>query len=98
MPSLADIVDEVVRTDVLIAGSEGAGARAAISAHDAGASVTCVTKGFVGKSGATLTADADIDVDSRTCIKLFNLPGSALAPTRSRAKYATGVGSSNPAP
>ncbi len=75
MPSLADIVDEVVRTDVLIAGSEGAGARAAISAHDAGASVTCVTKGFVGKSGATLTADADIDVDSRTCIKLFNLPG-----------------------
>jgi succinate dehydrogenase/fumarate reductase flavoprotein subunit len=68
-------VDEVIRTDVLIAGTEGAGARAAISAHDAGASVTCVTKGFVGKSGATLTADADIDVDSRTCIKLFNLPG-----------------------
>ncbi len=75
MPNLADIVDEVIRTDVLIAGTEGAGARAAISAHDAGASVTCVTKGFVGKSGATLTADADIDVDSRTCIKLFNLPG-----------------------
>ncbi|MEE8109577.1 MAG: FAD-binding protein [bacterium] len=75
MPSLADIVDEVVRTDVLIVGSEGAGARAAISAHDAGASVTVVTKGFVGKSGATLTADADIDVDSQTCIKLFNLPG-----------------------
>ena len=75
MPGLADIVDEVIRTDVLIAGTEGAGARAAISAHDAGASVTCVTKGFVGKSGATLTADADIDVDSRTCIKLFNLPG-----------------------
>ncbi len=75
MPGLTDIVDEVIRTDVLIAGTEGAGARAAISAHDAGASVTCVTKGFVGKSGATLTADADIDVDSRTCIKLFNLPG-----------------------
>lgn len=75
MPSLTDIVDEVVQTDVLIAGSEGAGARAAISAHDAGASVTVVTKGFVGKSGATLTADADIDVDSRSCIKLFNLPG-----------------------
>ncbi|MFQ5693154.1 MAG: FAD-binding protein, partial [Nitrospinota bacterium] len=75
MPSLTDVVDEVVRTDVLIAGSEGAGARAAIAAHDAGASVTVVTKGFVGKSGATLTADADIDVDSRTCMKLFNLPG-----------------------
>ncbi len=75
MASLADLVDEVVQTDVLIAGSEGAGARAAISAHDAGAAVTCVTKGFVGKSGATLTADADIDVDSQSCIKMFNLPG-----------------------
>ena len=39
MPSLADLVDEVIQTDVLIAGSEGAGARAAISAHDAGAAV-----------------------------------------------------------
>ena len=75
MASLVDVVDEVIQTDVLIAGSEGAGARAAISAHDAGASVTVVTKGFVGKSGATLTADADIDVDSQSCIKLFNLPG-----------------------
>ncbi len=75
MASLADVVDEVIQTDVLIAGSEGAGARAAISAHDAGVSVTVVTKGFVGKSGATLTADADIDVDSQSCIKLFNLPG-----------------------
>ena len=30
MPSLTDIVDEVVQADVLIAGSEGAGARAAL--------------------------------------------------------------------
>ena len=75
MPRLDDIVDEVVRTDVLIVGSEGAGARAAIAAADDGAQVMVATKGFVGKCGATLTADADIDVDSRNIIKLFALPG-----------------------
>ena len=35
----------------------------------------CVSKSVVGKSGATLTADADVDVDSRACLEVFGLPG-----------------------
>ena len=62
--------------DVLIIGSEGAGARAAIAARDAGADVLVVTKGRFGKSGATITGLADIDVDSRSAKDLLNLPGN----------------------
>ncbi len=67
--------DPVVTTDVLIIGTEGAGARAAIEAAETGCEVLCVTKSSIGKSGATLTADADIDVDSKACIDVFGLPG-----------------------
>jgi fumarate reductase (CoM/CoB) subunit A len=42
-----------VETDVLVAGGGGAGARAALAASDAGASVTLVTKHFLGRSGCT---------------------------------------------
>ncbi len=58
-------------TDVLIIGSEGAGARAAIAAADAGVSVTMVTKGRQTRSGATLTGAADLDVDSATLHRLL---------------------------
>jgi len=67
--------DVFVDTDVLVIGTEGAGARAAISAAEADCDVLCVTKSTIGKSGATLTADADIDVDSKACIEVFGLPG-----------------------
>jgi succinate dehydrogenase/fumarate reductase flavoprotein subunit len=67
--------DAWLETDVLIIGSEGAGARAAIEAAEAGCDVLCLTKSAIGKSGATLTADADIDVDSNACIDVFGLPG-----------------------
>ena len=40
-----------------------------------GCDVIAVTKSVIGKSGATLTADADIDVDSKACIDVFGLPG-----------------------
>jgi len=73
MAGLAQLVDEIIKTDVLIVGSEGAGARAA-AAHR-WASVIVTTKGMIGKSGATVMADADIDVDSRSCRELFGLPG-----------------------
>lgn len=63
-------------TDVLIIGSEGAGARAAIAAHDAGADVLIVTKGRFGKSGATITGLADIDVDSHSAKEILKLPGN----------------------
>jgi succinate dehydrogenase / fumarate reductase flavoprotein subunit/fumarate reductase (CoM/CoB) subunit A len=72
---LTQLVDRVVSTDVLVVGSEGAGARAAIEAFDRGASVLVVSKGVTGHSGATVTADADIDVDSRSCRELLGLPG-----------------------
>lgn len=75
MADLSKLVDEIVNTDILIVGSEGAGARAAIEAASRGASVIVTTKGIIGKSGATVTADADIDVDSRSCCELFGLPG-----------------------
>ncbi|HJO72961.1 MAG TPA: FAD-binding protein [Rhodospirillales bacterium] len=69
------LVDRVVETNLLIIGSEGAGARAAIEAADRGVTVLVATKGYAGKSGATLTAGADIDVDSRSLVELFDLPG-----------------------
>ena len=67
--------DTYLDCDVLVIGTEGAGARVVIEAADAGCDVIVVTKSVIGKSGATLTADADIDVDSRACIDVFGLPG-----------------------
>jgi succinate dehydrogenase/fumarate reductase flavoprotein subunit len=64
-----------VETDILIVGSEGAGARAAIEAARDGMRVTVTTKGKFTKSGATVTAGTDIDVDSRSICDLLGLPG-----------------------
>jgi succinate dehydrogenase/fumarate reductase flavoprotein subunit len=58
-------------TDVLIIGSEGAGARAAWDVADRGLSVTVVTKGRFTRSGATLTGAADLDVDSGSLVRLL---------------------------
>ncbi|MCL4459920.1 MAG: FAD-binding protein [Chloroflexi bacterium] len=65
----------MLRTDVLIIGSEGAGAGAAIEALRCGAEVVMVTKGRFGHSGATITGGADINVDSRSAKELLGLPG-----------------------
>jgi succinate dehydrogenase/fumarate reductase flavoprotein subunit len=67
---------QVYEADVLVIGSEGAGARAAIEAAAAGLKVIVVTKGPLNRTGATLTASADIDVDSRSCKDLLGLPGN----------------------
>lgn len=85
MSNLGNLAEEILITDILIVGSEGAGARAALEASKYGLNITVATKGVIGKSGATLTADADIDVDSRSCIELFNLPGD---PNDSPEKFA----------
>lgn len=50
------MIDRTIDTDVLIIGGGGGGMRAAITAHDAGARVTVLSKGIVGKSGLTQTA------------------------------------------
>lgn len=47
---------EFLETDVLVVGSEAAGARAAIEAHDNGARAILCTKSVRGKSGVTLKA------------------------------------------
>ncbi len=64
-------------TDLLIVGSEGAGATAAIEAARWGLSAIIVTKGNgVGRSGATITGEADLAVDSRSLHERFHLQGS----------------------
>ncbi len=54
------LVDHVVKADVLVIGSEAAGAKAAIEAQDAGADVLVVTKGLVGRTGDTIMAGKGI--------------------------------------
>jgi len=54
-----DIKTNFLAIDVLIIGSGGAGCRAAIEAHDAGARVAIVTKGIFGRSGTTAFNVAD---------------------------------------
>jgi len=70
------LVEEEIRCDVLVIGTEGTGARAAIEAAGQGLNVLAVTKGFQGRSGATLTADGEIDVDSRSACEVFGQRGS----------------------
>ena len=72
---MSGLSEEVIETDVLIIGSEGAGSRAAIEAAKAGIKVNIVTKGRQGKSGATVCADMDIDMDSKSVRDLLGLPG-----------------------
>ena len=49
-------MDDPVSTDVLVIGGGAAGAKAALTAHDSGARVTMVVKGFLGKSGCSIFA------------------------------------------
>ena len=63
--------DQYIDTEILVIGSEGAGSTCATEAYDHGASVTIVTKGRIGRSGATVTGDSDHDVDSHSLHQLF---------------------------
>lgn len=75
--ALSSAADRVIPTDILIIGSEAAGARAAIEAYDRHheLTITVVTKGYLGKSGATLTAGSDYSIDGRSAAEVFSLPG-----------------------
>ena len=65
------------KTDVVIVGSEGAGATALIEAARRGLEAIVVTKGNgVGRSGATITGEADLAVDSRSIHERFRIQGS----------------------
>jgi succinate dehydrogenase/fumarate reductase flavoprotein subunit len=60
-------ISRTVDTDVLVVGSEGAGARAAIEIGRHGVRCLVVTKGRMGKCGATQTAcAADMTVDGKS--------------------------------
>lgn len=61
---------DVLHTDVLIIGSEGAGARAALEAAACGCHVTMITKARLGKSGATQCAPGDFALNSQSACKL----------------------------
>jgi len=74
---MAKPVLTVIETEVLIIGSGGAGLQAAISARDAGADVIVLSKGEFGLDGATVAAEADMAVDSASCLREFDLPGDA---------------------
>jgi succinate dehydrogenase/fumarate reductase flavoprotein subunit len=60
--------------DVLVVGSEGAGGPAAINAARAGLDVLIVSKGKMGRCGASQMAGADFNLDGRSAIEL-GLPG-----------------------
>jgi fumarate reductase (CoM/CoB) subunit A len=47
---------EKIKIDLLVIGSEGAGAKIAIETHGKGIEMAMVTKGICGRSGATVTA------------------------------------------
>jgi succinate dehydrogenase/fumarate reductase flavoprotein subunit len=65
---------ETYKTDVVIVGSEGAGATAAIELAKYDHEVLIVTKGNgVGKSGATVTGEADLAVDSNSLYHRFGM-------------------------
>ncbi len=66
------------KCDVLIIGSEAAGARAAIEAKrcEDESTVLLISKGRLGKSGATVSAGAGIAIDSRSARVLLGLPGN----------------------
>lgn len=53
---MSEIQFSEISTDVLVIGSEGAGARAAVDAFNSGVSVAMVSKGVFGRSGVTLMA------------------------------------------
>lgn len=70
---LPDLAEKIIDTDVLIVGSECAGARAAIEASKYAVKVIAVTKGRIGASGATVTAGADVEIDGKSAHDLFGL-------------------------
>ena len=70
MTSINNLCDEIIQTDLLIVGSEGAGAHAAIEAIKSGIDILIVTKGKMSKCGASQMAGADFNVDGQSAKSL----------------------------
>lgn len=63
MVEVNKLCDREIITDLLIVGSEGAGGHAAIEAYKSGIDILLITKGKIGKCGASQMAGADFNVD-----------------------------------
>lgn len=68
-----------LKTDVLVVGGGGAALRAALSAKDCGVDVLIISKGDIGKSGATYYSAAEVGA--------FNVPDGAIDPTDTKDIY-----------
>ncbi len=64
-----------IETDVLVVGGGGAGFRAAIGAREKGADVLLLSKGPLGRCGATPMAGADFTLDGRSMSQMEGLRG-----------------------
>jgi succinate dehydrogenase/fumarate reductase flavoprotein subunit len=64
-----------IKCDLLILGSEGAGARAAIEIGKCGLKPFIVTKGRIAKSGATVTAGMDMAIPSQASKEICGFEG-----------------------
>lgn len=65
----------MLKADVVIIGSGGAGARAAVEVARQSLKPLILTKGKMGRSGATVAAIADFEVDSRSATEILGLKG-----------------------
>ncbi|HPU01278.1 MAG: FAD-dependent oxidoreductase [Firmicutes bacterium] len=74
----------MLKADVVIIGSGGAGARAAVEVARRGLKPLILTKGKMGRSGATVAAIADFEVDSRSATEILGLRGD---PRDSKEKF-----------
>lgn len=66
---------EIRKTDVLVIGGGGAGFRAAIGARGKSVSVLLLSKGPLGRCGATPMAGADFTLDGKSMSKIEGLSG-----------------------
>ncbi len=74
MNEVENLCDRVLKTDLIIIGSEGAGGHAAIEAAKSGINILIITKGKIGQCGASQMAGADFNVDGKTA-KNLGFPG-----------------------
>ncbi len=63
MSEIEELCDRIIKSDLLIVGSEGAGGHAAIEASKSGIDILIITKGKIGQCGASQMAGADFNVD-----------------------------------
>jgi len=72
---MVNIEKNIIKTDILIIGSGGAGSRAAIEASRNDAQVLIASKGIFTRCGATVTAGLFMDVPSSRVEEVCGIPG-----------------------